>query len=98
MDVQPSQTTNVIPYLLSIEQVAERLGVNVRHVRRLVFERRISYVKWGHLLRFDPASVDRFIEANKHEPRSSRPAQTNPGGSDVNQPRRTQCKGPQASG
>ena len=41
--------------LLGIEDVAELLGVGVRHVRRLVAERRIPYLKWGHLLRFDPA-------------------------------------------
>jgi len=40
----------------------ERLGVSVRHMRRLVAERRIPYVKWGHLLRFDPDEVDRWIE------------------------------------
>lgn len=50
------------PALLNIEQVAERLGVSVRHMRRLVAERRIPYVKWGHLLRFDPEDVDRWID------------------------------------
>jgi excisionase family DNA binding protein len=67
MNARPNRPTNAIPYLLSIEQVAERLGVTVRHVRRLVFERRIPYVKWGHLLRFDAASVERFIDDNTYE-------------------------------
>ena len=31
--------------LIDIAAVAERLGVQVRHVRRLVYERRIPYVK-----------------------------------------------------
>ena len=48
--------------LMNIEQVADRLGVSVRHMRRLVAERRIPYVKWGHLIRFDPNDVDRWIE------------------------------------
>jgi excisionase family DNA binding protein len=48
--------------LLDISGVAERLGVEVRHVRRLVAERRIPFVKWGHLLRFDPAEIDRWID------------------------------------
>ena len=52
----------VRPALMNIEQVAERLGVSVRHMRRLIAERRIPYVKWGHLLRFDPDEVDRWIE------------------------------------
>ena len=47
---------------MNIEQVAERLGVSVRHIRRLIAERRIPYVKWGHLLRFDPDELDRWIE------------------------------------
>jgi excisionase family DNA binding protein len=47
--------------LLDIESVAERLGVSVRHVRRLVHERRIPFVKWGHLLRFSPAALDAWI-------------------------------------
>jgi excisionase family DNA binding protein len=49
--------------LLTIEQVAERLGVNTRHVRRLVAERRIPYTKWGKLLRFDSAAIEQWIGA-----------------------------------
>ncbi len=37
------------------------LGVSIRHVRRLVFERRIPYVKWGHLLRFDIDDVNYWV-------------------------------------
>ena len=47
--------------LLSIAEVADLLGVNVRHVRRLVQEKRIPYVKWGHLIRFDPDEVEAWI-------------------------------------
>lgn len=49
--------------LLNIGEVAERLGVQVRHVRRLVAERRIPYVKWGRLLRFDPTELDAWIDS-----------------------------------
>ncbi len=42
--------------------MAERLGVNQRHIRRLVAERRIPYLKWGHLLRFDPAEIDAWLD------------------------------------
>ena len=48
--------------LMTIEQAAERLGVSVRHMRRLVAERRIPYVKWGHLLRFDPTEINGWLE------------------------------------
>jgi excisionase family DNA binding protein len=37
--------TNQIPELMSIEQLAQRLGITVRHVRRLVAERRVPYLK-----------------------------------------------------
>jgi excisionase family DNA binding protein len=50
-----------LPRLLSIDEIAEHLGVNVRHMRRLVAERRIPYVKWGNLLRFDPVEVQRWL-------------------------------------
>lgn len=48
--------------LLAIEDVAELLGVGVRHVRRLVAEQRIPYLKWGHLLRFDPAEIESWLD------------------------------------
>lgn len=48
--------------LIDLPAVAQRLGVNERHVRRLVAERRIPYLKWGHLLRFDPAEIESWLE------------------------------------
>ncbi len=55
--------------LVDIEWVAMRLGVTVRHVRRLVAERRIPRVKWGHLLRFDPAEIDAWVD-EAHQPQA----------------------------
>ncbi|MGH3851615.1 MAG: helix-turn-helix domain-containing protein [Pseudonocardiaceae bacterium] len=49
--------------LMDLAEVAERLGVNQRHMRRLVAERRIPYIKWGHLLRFDPAEIESWLDA-----------------------------------
>jgi excisionase family DNA binding protein len=54
-----------LPTLVSIEQVAEHLGVTVRHVRRLVAERRIPFLKWGHLLRFDPHELNLWLEQRR---------------------------------
>jgi excisionase family DNA binding protein len=48
--------------LVGIEVVAGMLGVGVRHVRRLVADRRIPYLKWGHLLRFDPVEIEAWID------------------------------------
>jgi excisionase family DNA binding protein len=54
--------------LVDIEWVARRLGVKVRHVRRLVAERRIPFVKWGHLLRFDPSEIEAWIDVSRWPP------------------------------
>jgi excisionase family DNA binding protein len=53
--------------LLSIEQAAERLGTSVRFVRRLVFERRIAYVKLGRHVRITGHDLDGFIRASRIE-------------------------------
>jgi excisionase family DNA binding protein len=55
--------------LVDIEWVAKRLGVTVRHVRRLVAEKRIPIVKWGHLVRFDPQEIELWID-DARRPRS----------------------------
>jgi excisionase family DNA binding protein len=47
---------------LTAEQVAGVLGTTPRHVRRLVFERRITYRKLGRYVRFHPADVEDYIE------------------------------------
>ena len=57
-----THTTTSRPALIDLPSVVERLGVNERHIRRLVAERRIPFVKWGHLLRFDPAEIDTWLE------------------------------------
>jgi excisionase family DNA binding protein len=57
-----------LPYLMDIATLAEHLGVSVRHIRRLVHERRIPFIKWGHLIRFDPVEVHAWLEQCRHEP------------------------------
>lgn len=54
--------------LWDIEAVADRLGVQVRHVRRLVNERRIPFIKWGHLLRFDPVEIEEWLDGSRRPP------------------------------
>ena len=51
--------------LLSVEQAAERLGTSARFVRRLVFERRIAYVKVGRHVRITARDLDAFIAASR---------------------------------
>ena len=56
--------------LLSIEQAAERLGISVRFVRRLIAERRIAYTKLGRYVRIATRDLDVFIAAGRVEPTS----------------------------
>lgn len=58
------QTLTAQP-LLDIPQVATRLGTSVRHVRRLVLEKRIPYFKVGGLVRFEIEDVEAWITANR---------------------------------
>ena len=51
--------------LISVEQLAEELGVSVRYVRRIIAERRIPYVKVGHLIRFQRDEVEGWVDANR---------------------------------
>ncbi len=60
-----------LPRLLDVAELADVLGVNVRHVRRLVFENRVPYLKWGRLVRFDPREIERWLRSvNRPESRS----------------------------
>ena len=51
--------------LLTVQEAAERLGTSVRFVRRLVFERRIAYVKVGRYVRIAARDLDAFIDAGR---------------------------------
>jgi excisionase family DNA binding protein len=53
--------------LLTVEQAAERLGTIARFVRRLVFERRIAYVKLGRHVRIAACDLDTYIRAGRVE-------------------------------
>lgn len=57
--------TKGLPRLLSIGQLAERLGTTPRHVRRLVAERRVPFVKVGRLVRFDPDDIAAWIDGRR---------------------------------
>ena len=54
--------------LLTGEEVAQRLRVTSRFVRRLVAERRIAYVKVGRRVLFEPSALAAYIEANRVVP------------------------------
>lgn len=46
---------------LDINAAAEYLSVKPRFVRRLVDERRISFLKVGRFVRLDPEVLDKFL-------------------------------------
>ena len=56
---------STIPQLLTIDQLAERLGITVRHVRRLVAEKRVPYLKVGKLVRFDPDEIKQWLASRR---------------------------------
>ena len=60
-----STTSGPLPRLLTIEQLAEQLGTSTRHIRRLVAEHRIPFLKVGWLIRFDAAEVADWLDASR---------------------------------
>jgi len=56
--------------LLTPQEAAERLGTSLRFVRRLVFQRRIPYVKVGRHVRIATSDLDAFIAAGRVEART----------------------------
>ena len=51
--------------LLTVDEAAERLGTSTRFVRRLIFERRIAFVKVGRHVRITPGDLDAYVAAGR---------------------------------
>ncbi len=51
--------------LLTIEEAGDYLGTGARFIRRLVAQRRISYVKLGKYVRLQRSTLDAFIKAGR---------------------------------
>ena len=66
-------TTETVPHLLTIDQLAEQLGSSPRHLRRLIAGRRIPYVKIGGLVRFDTEEIRSWVDANPQQATPSTP-------------------------
>ena len=64
-DRQPGGRRTIDGQLLDIDDAAAQLNVTPRFVRRLVAERRISYLKVGRFIRFYPSDVDHWIEERR---------------------------------
>jgi len=57
----PTETASFI----DIEGLAAWLGISVRHVRRLVADKRVPFLKVGNLIRFDPVDIGLWINRQK---------------------------------
>lgn len=57
-----------IESLLTTDDIAELLGVPKRYVYRLVADRRIPFVKWGHYVRFERPAINEWIAASRVPP------------------------------
>jgi excisionase family DNA binding protein len=51
--------------LIDIGELARWLATSPRHVRRLVEEQRVPYLKIGHYVRFDPAEIAVWINEQR---------------------------------
>ena len=57
--------------LLVIDEVAERLNVSARFVRRLIAARRIRYFKIGRHVRIAEDDIDAWVRQRSVEPRAT---------------------------
>ncbi|MHB2023680.1 MAG: helix-turn-helix domain-containing protein [Mycobacteriales bacterium] len=65
----PSRGGQHKPVLLTIDEAADRMGVGVRFMRRLIEEGRIPVLKLGERkTRLDEADIDAYIERARIEP------------------------------
>jgi excisionase family DNA binding protein len=60
--------TKTTSKLLTVHQAAERLGTSVRFPRRLIAERRITFVRVGRHVRIPEAAIDAMITTGTVEP------------------------------
>jgi excisionase family DNA binding protein len=60
--------SKTIGKLLTVHQAAERLGTSVRFPRRLIAERRITFVRVGRLVRISEGAIDEMIATGTVEP------------------------------
>jgi excisionase family DNA binding protein len=54
--------------LLTVNEVASRLGTSVRFPRRLIAERRITFVRIGRHVRIPESALAEFVESGLVEP------------------------------
>jgi len=63
---QPPKVTEraeptALPQLLDMASLAQRLSTSERHIRRLVSERRIPFIRVGRFIRFEPVAIAAWL-------------------------------------
>ena len=51
--------------LLTTDEAAARLGISKRTIQELAASRKVSFIKFGRNVRFDPADLAAFAEKNR---------------------------------
>jgi excisionase family DNA binding protein len=54
-----------LPRLVDIQTVSRSFGISMRQIRRFVAEGTMPFVRVGHLIRFDPDELKRWIDARR---------------------------------
>jgi len=62
---RPAGREDRVTPLLTRKEAADVLATTERHLRRLVHERRIGFVKVGRFVRFREADIADFVEENR---------------------------------
>ncbi len=74
--IQRLHTPDSVKQLLTVAEAAEYLSVSERFIRRLIFERRVSFYKVGRHVRIAIKDLDVFLRAGRVEiGRSIRPGE-----------------------
>ncbi len=60
-----SGSSEGVPRLLTLAEVARLLRINERTIRRMVGNRRMPCVRLGRQLRFDPQALSRWLRARE---------------------------------
>jgi excisionase family DNA binding protein len=60
------QQDGPLPTLVDIETVSRSFGISMRQVRRFVAEGTMPFVRVGHLIRFDTAELNKWIDARRY--------------------------------
>ena len=53
--------------LMDISQLSEMLNVKKKTIYDWVHKRQIPYIKLGHLLRFDPNDIEKWLKSRRQK-------------------------------